>query len=119
MLPDEALPNPNGLDNDAAGEWMEIYNSGTTPVDVLNWELVNKASKSLTFDSASIVGFQAGNSNTWTIQPGDYMVSYNGNSNFYLTIVIGCEGFKQILSTKHHGIYSFWSKPRGGFNQRS
>jgi phosphatidylserine/phosphatidylglycerophosphate/cardiolipin synthase-like enzyme len=84
----EALPNPNGLDNDTwpNGEWMEIYNSGTTPVDVLNWELVNKASKSLTFDSASIVGFQAGNSNTWTIQPGDYMViARNGNSNFYLT----------------------------------
>ena len=84
----EALPNPNGYDNDTwpNGEWMEIYNSGTTPVDVLNWQLVNKASKSLTFDSASIVGFQAGNSNTWTIQPGDYMViARNGNANFYLT----------------------------------
>ena len=43
----EALPNPNGYDNDTwpNGEWMEIYNSGTTPVDVLNWQLVNKASK--------------------------------------------------------------------------
>ena len=72
----EALPNPNGLD-DAAwpnGEWMEIYNSGPTPVDVLNWKLINKASKTLDFDSASIVGFEAGNSSTWTIQPGDYMV---------------------------------------------
>ena len=79
---------PNGYD-DAAwpnGEWMEIYNSGTTAVDVLNWELVNKANKVLTFDSSSIVGFQAGNSNTWTIQPGDYMViARNGNANFYLT----------------------------------
>ena len=83
----EALPNPTGYDNDTwpNGEWMEIYNSGTTPVDVLNWKLVNKASKTLDFDSSSIVGFQAGNSSTWTIQPGDYMViARNGYSNFYL-----------------------------------
>ena len=84
----EALPNPNGLDDDTwpNGEWMEIYNSGSTPVDVLNWKLVNKANKILTFDSSSIVGFESGNSTSWTIQPGDYMViARNGSSNFYLT----------------------------------
>ena len=84
----EALPNPNGYDDAAwpGGEWMEIYNSGTTAVDVLNWELVNKANKVLTFDSSSIVGYEAGNSTTWTIQPGDYMViARNANQNFYLT----------------------------------
>ena len=84
----EALPNPNGYDDAAwpGGEWMEIYNSGTTAVDVLNWELVNKAGKTLEFNSTSIVGYQAGNSSTWTIQPGDYMViARNGYANFYLT----------------------------------
>ena len=84
----EAMPNPNGYDDAAwpGGEWMEIYNSGTTAVDVLNWELVNKANKVLTFDSSSIVGYEAGNSSTWTIQPGDYMViARNANQNFYLT----------------------------------
>ena len=84
----EALPNPNGLDDDVwpNGEWMEIHNSGTMPVDVLNWRLVNKANKILTFDSSSIVGFESGNSTSWTIQPGDYMViARNGSSNFYLT----------------------------------
>ena len=84
----EALPNPNGLDDDTwpNGEWMEIYNSGSSPVNVLSWKLVNKASKTLTFDSSSIVGYQAGNANSWTIQPGDYMViARNGSSNFYLT----------------------------------
>ena len=83
----EALPNPNGYDDAAwpGGEWMEIYNSGNTAVNVLNWELVNKANKVLTFDSASIVGFEAGNSSTWTIQPGDYMViARNANQNFYI-----------------------------------
>ena len=84
----EALPNPNGLDDDTwpNGEWMEIHNSGTVAVDVLNWQLVNKANKILDFDSSSIVGYQAGNSSSWTIQPGDYMViARNGSSNFYLT----------------------------------
>jgi len=86
----EALPDPNGFDDDTwpNGEWMEIYNSGTSPVDVLNWKLVNKASKTLSFDSNSIVGYQAGNSSTWTIQPSDYMIiARNGvpNSVFTLT----------------------------------
>ncbi|MGY8744957.1 MAG: lamin tail domain-containing protein, partial [Candidatus Poseidoniales archaeon] len=72
----EALPNPTGYDNAAwpNGEWMEIYNSGNVPVDVLNWKLINKVSKTLDFNSTSIVGFEAGNSSTWTLQPGDYMV---------------------------------------------
>ena len=84
----EALPNPTGYDDDTwpNGEWMEIYNTGSTPVDVLNWKLVNKASKTLEFNSSSIVGYQTGNSSSWTIQPGDYMViARNGYANFYLT----------------------------------
>ena len=86
----EALPNPNGYDDAAwpGGEWMEIYNSGSTAVNVLNWQLENKASKTLDFDSTSIVGYEAGNSSTWTIEPGDYMViARNGtpSSEFYLT----------------------------------
>ena len=85
----EALPNPNGYDDAAwpGGEWMEIYNSGSTAVNVLNWQLENKASKTLDFDSTSIVGYEAGNSSTWTIEPGDYMViARNGTPNFfYLT----------------------------------
>ena len=86
----EAMPNPNGADDDTwpNGEWMEIYNSGTSAVNVLGWELENKASKTLAFDSTSIVGYEAGNSSTWTIQPGDYMViARNGTptSAFYLT----------------------------------
>ena len=49
----EALPNPNGYDDAAwpGGEWMEIHNSGSTAVNVLNWQLENKASKTLDFDT--------------------------------------------------------------------
>ena len=84
----EALPNPSGYD-DATwpnGEWMEIHNSGSTAIDILNWELENKAGKILQFNSTTIVGFESGNSSTWTISPGEYMViARNGYGNFYLT----------------------------------
>jgi len=83
----EALPNPNGADDATwpGGEWMEIYNSGTSTVDVLDWYLNNKASKKLYFNSASIVGYDAANSSSWEIEPDEYMVvARNGLSNFYL-----------------------------------
>ena len=86
----EALPNPSGYDNAAwpNGEWMEIYNSGSSPVNVLNWKLVNKANKILNFDSSSIIGFESGNSSTWTIQPGQYMViARNGTSDSVFQMV--------------------------------
>ena len=72
----EALPNPNGLDDAMypGGEWLEISNSGTTSVDVRNWYFSNKAAKTLTFDANSIVGYDINNASTYTIAPGYYMV---------------------------------------------
>ena len=111
----EALPNPNGYD-DATwpnGEWMEIHNSGQTPMDVLNWKLENKAGKILEFNSTTIVGYQAGNSNSWTIQPGDYMViARNGYANFYLT-----NTFDYITMTDSFGNYkdqASWNNTASG-----
>ena len=83
----EAMPNPNGYDDAAwpGGEWMEVTNVGTQAVDVRNFQLENKASKTITFDSNSIVGYNANNASTYTLNPGDYMViARNGYSNFYL-----------------------------------
>ena len=37
----EMLPNPTGVDNDM--EWVEIYNSGQTPVDVNGWAIEDAA----------------------------------------------------------------------------
>ena len=83
----EVMPNPNGYD-DAVwpnGEWLELHNSGTTSVDVRNWYFSNKAAKTLTLDSNSIVGYDAANASTYTLAPGDYMiVARNGASNFYV-----------------------------------
>jgi hypothetical protein len=84
----ELIPNPNGYDNASwpGGEWVELYNNGSTAIDILNWEIENQASKILTANAASIVGYEAGNSSTWTIQPGDYLVvARNGSANFYMT----------------------------------
>ena len=84
----EVIPNPNGLDAGTYpdGEWFELYNSGTVGVDLTGWKVTTSASKTLDFDSNTIVGYQAGNSSTWTISPGDYMViARNGDNNFYMT----------------------------------
>lgn len=84
----EVMPNPAGYDNATwpGGEWMELHNSGTSAVNVLNWEVLNKAGKSLTLDSNSIIGYNSSDSTSWTIQPGGYMViARNGSSNFYMT----------------------------------
>ncbi|MEC7253775.1 MAG: lamin tail domain-containing protein [Candidatus Thermoplasmatota archaeon] len=82
----EVMPNPNGYDNATwpNGEWLELYNGGTASVDVRNWYFSNKASKVLTLDSASIVGYNASNPSTYTIAPGDYMIiARNASADFY------------------------------------
>ena len=83
----EVMPNPNGYDNATwpNGEWLELYNSGTSSVDVRNWYFSNKASKTLYLDAASIVGYNASDASTYTLAPGDYMiVARNGTTNFYV-----------------------------------
>jgi len=84
----EVIPNPNGYDDATypGGEWFELYNSGTVDVDLTGWKATTSASKFLNFNASSIVGYQAGNSSTWTISSGEYVVvARNGDSNFYMT----------------------------------
>ena len=54
----EVIPNPAGAD-DAAwpnGEWFEVFNNGSTDVDLTGWKAVNSGSKTLNFDANTIVG---------------------------------------------------------------
>ena len=84
----EVIPDPTGRDDGTypGGEWFELFNNGTVAVDITGWKVTTSASKTLNFNANTIVGYQAGNSSTWTISPGDYMViARNGNSNFYMT----------------------------------
>ena len=109
----EVIPNPNGYDDATypGGEWFELHNSGAVGVDLTGWKVTTSASKTLDFDANTIVGYQAGNSSTWTISPGDYMViARNGDANFYMTNT----GMSMTLvttttttCTKQHGARSF------------
>ena len=84
----EVIPNPNGADDATYpnGEWFELTNSGTSDVDLTGWKATTSAGKTLAFDGATIIGYQAGNTSTWTISPGEYVViARNGDNNFYLT----------------------------------
>lgn len=51
----ELMPNPTGSD---AGEWIELYNSGETEVDISRWQLDDEegGSKPFRFPSKTIIG---------------------------------------------------------------
>ena len=67
----EALPNPNGYDNATwpNGEWVELHNSGVTTVDVRDWYITNKASKTLYLNSTTIVDYDAADPTSWELSP--------------------------------------------------
>lgn len=48
----EWLPNPAGAD--AAGEWVELYNSGLTPVNLRGWVLMTEGKKQFVIGDVSI-----------------------------------------------------------------
>ncbi|MEL0312729.1 MAG: lamin tail domain-containing protein, partial [Candidatus Poseidoniales archaeon] len=84
----EVIPDPQGADTGLYpnGEWFELSNSGGMDVDLTGWKVTTSAGKTLAFNANTIVGYQSGNSSTWTISPGEYVViARNGDSNFYMT----------------------------------
>ena len=50
----EWLPNPEG--NDAAGEWVEVFNDGNVAVNLSGWRLENAAGKSVALKGALAPG---------------------------------------------------------------
>lgn len=59
VLISEFLPNPAGKDAD--GEWIELFNSGTEPVDLSGWVLKDASGKSFSLDG-------------YRIAPAEYLV---------------------------------------------
>ena len=55
----ELMPNPMGTDtgNYPACEWVELYNSGTSDVNLQGWTLVDLANYSHPIDAATWVDF--------------------------------------------------------------
>ncbi|HHM06492.1 MAG TPA: lamin tail domain-containing protein [Gammaproteobacteria bacterium] len=50
----EFMRNPSG--SDALGEWFEVYNAGSTPVDLYQWSIADLGSNSHTIGSSVVVG---------------------------------------------------------------
>jgi hypothetical protein len=75
----EFLPNPNG-DDDASmpdGEWVEFYNSGTSNLDLLGFELYDNLGTEVDITVSNST------SSGTTIAPNSYLVVYmNGISGF-------------------------------------
>ena len=112
----EIIPNPNGFDDDIYpnGEWLELYNDGSTDVDLTGWSVSNSAGKVLAFDAATIVGYSSSNNQTWEISPGEYVViARNGDSNFYLTNTADSISLLDATSTKVHEASWGSSAPSG------
>ena len=67
----EVMPNPNGYDDAAwpGGEWFEVTNIGSSDISISGWYVQNNNGKQLTFDSASIVGYNSSDSASWTLSP--------------------------------------------------
>jgi len=54
----EFLPNPSGEDSQSglAGEWVELYNKGTGPINVENWYIKDAKDNITTITSSNIMG---------------------------------------------------------------
>jgi hypothetical protein len=56
----EIFPNPTGDDADA--EFIELYNPGSSDIDLTGWEIIDESGKKFTFASSSIRSIIAKNS---------------------------------------------------------
>ena len=99
---------PDGKDSDAQswplGEWIELYNNDTSPVDLTGWKL--KASNSRSF---TLGGYNFPLQNDAIIQPGSAgLIALNGTNSFYLkqttdiiTLVDANLGIVDMVSWNH------------------
>ncbi len=76
----ELLPNPAGADTGTypAGEWVELYNSGSTDVNLQGWILEDVSGWVHTIDSNSWVGF-ANLASPYVLAAGDYAIIAENN----------------------------------------
>ena len=113
----EALPNPNGYDNGTwpDGEWVEIYNSGNSTVDVRDWYITNKASKTLYLNSTTIVDYDSADSNSWELSPDEYMVvSRNGLSNYMFYLANSNDNISLFTDSGTQVDQATWSSSSSG-----
>ena len=102
----EILPDGEGSDTQSwpLGEWIELYNNDTSPVDLTGWKL--KASNSRSF---TLGGYNFPLQNDAIIQPGSTgLIVLNGTNSFYLkqtsdiiTLVDANSGIVDMVSWNH------------------
>ena len=70
----EILPNPEGDDAQGGlqGEWIEVYNTGSTPVDLTGWYIKDVAGNIVTFSPSTTLNGQViadipGSGNEWVV----------------------------------------------------
>ena len=71
----ELMPNPMGTDtgNYPAGEWVELYNSGNSDINLQGWTLVDDAQYSHPIDANTWVDF-ANLATPYVLPAGDYAI---------------------------------------------
>ena len=84
LVINEVMSNPWPSNDNATwpgGEWIEIYNSGMTSMDLTGWSLEDAAGNALDFNANHLVGY-SNDSNSTSIAPGDTrIIAVNGSSN--------------------------------------
>ena len=71
----ELMPNPMGMDTGTypACEWVELYNSGNTDINLQGWTLVDAAQYSHPIDANTWVDF-ANLATPYVLPAGDYAI---------------------------------------------
>lgn len=115
----EVMPNPwPSYDNESwpGGEWVEVYNNGSTAFDVSGWNLSDSAGNIITLNEDHMVGYDPADSSTWTLEAGEYgIVAINSSSSYGVLN----NGQEELFLTWPNGTISekvSWSKAHSGMS---
>lgn len=119
LIISEVMPNPwPSYDNESwpGGEWVEVYNNGNTPFDVSGWNLTDSAGNIITLNENHMLGFDAADSNTWTLGANEYALVAVNSTNAYGVLNNGQE---ELFLKWPNGTISekvSWSKAHSGMS---
>ncbi len=86
LMLSEVFPNPVFTPDNASwpgGEWFEVYNNGSTTMNLSGWSAYDAAGNVIPFDQSHLVGYDPADSNSWMIAPGEYrIVAVNSSSGY-------------------------------------
>jgi len=129
----EVLPNPIGNDtqNWPDGEWIEIYNNGSAPVNLSGWGMVLDSGDSTNNLLDFVKNFDSNNEEDWILNSNEYLILGLDNSdNFGLrnnadeltlrrpngSLAHTAEWFSapsgiSLVAPSQNNVNSFWVRP--------